>query len=624
MPIAILDAVIPLPGPLERLGERLAGAINLTGQQLVVFIILIIAFGLLITERLRNDIVAVLIVLSLYVTGVLEPEDALAGFSSEPAIVVAGIFVLSAALHQTGLSDTIGAWIGRLAGSSFTRAIAVIMPLVALLSAFTHHVTTTAAMLPVTLNLAKEKDIPPSKLLMPLSFAASLGTTITIIGAPAFLIASDVLRRGGAKGLGVFSIAPIGLALSAAGTVFVLLFGRFLLPSRRGTEDTTTQFRLDDYFTELKILPNSPYLGKTLAEAEADETYRFRVAGWRRAGRSLRTTPNGQLAEGDVLLVRTSPEELVNIRTSTGVELAPVEQYGETVAAPEGKLDDPSELLVQAVVAPGSDMVNRTLADVDFRSRFGAIVVALWRQHGGMQEELAKTRLRPGDVLVLQGDAEALGRVNGDRAFQMMVPFQGEPRLRRKAPVAAGIMLAAVLLAAFNIFSIEMAAMAGAVAVVLSGCLTGRQAYRAIDARIFVFIAGAIPLGAAMEKSGASQKMANGLQQIVGGWNQYAILFALFAVVAVLTQFMSDSATTALFAPVALSLAQALGHRPEPYVVTVAMASVAAFLTPIGHHGNLLIYSPGGYRFADFVRVGAPLTVVAGVIVTFLTPLLWH
>src|SRR5690349_22278296 len=187
-----------------------------------------------------------MIVIALYVTHVLDPKDALSGFSSEPAIVVAGIFVLSASLHVTGLSDSIGSWIGRLAGNSLTRAIAVIMPSVALLSAFTHHVTTTAMMVPVTLDVAREHKMPASKLLMPMSFAASLGTTITIIGAPAFLIASSILQQGGRPGLRVFSIAPIGLALSVVGTLYMLLAGRFLLPNRTGVDDPTSRFRLED------------------------------------------------------------------------------------------------------------------------------------------------------------------------------------------------------------------------------------------------------------------------------------------------------------------------------------------------------------------------------------------
>lgn len=591
---------------------------DLTRPEITFFVIVAAAFALLITERLRNDAVGVLIVVALAVTGLLAPKEALAGFSSEPAIVVAAIFVLSAGMYRTGVSDMIGAFIGRWAGKSLTRALAVIMPSVAVLSAFTHHVTTTAVMLPVTLTLSRERNIAPSKLLMPLSFAASLGTTITIIGAPAFLIASALLQQAGRPGLGIFSIAPIGLALTLAGTLFMILVGRALLPERKGTEEGGARFRLDEYFTELTVRPESALIGRTLQDVERDERYHLDVVGLVRGGRARRRLEDARVEAGDVLLVRTTPEQLVTIREEPDVELHPLTQYEPDKA---GKGDeDLAERLVQAVVAPGSELVARTIGEIDFRRRFGALVLGLWRQQGWLDQEIAQTRLRAGDVLVLQGDDEALGRVAADPGFLMMVPFHGEARPRRRAPVAALIMLGTIVLAAVNAVSIEIAALAGAIAMVLTGCLTPAQAYRAVDARIYVFIAGAIPLGAAMEKSGASKRLAGWLQAVLGDWSQLAVLLAVFAVVAIITQFMSDAATTALFAPVAIALASALGRPPDAFVVTVAMASVVAFLTPIGHHGNLLVYGPGGYRFADFVTVGAPLTLVCALIVALLAP----
>jgi len=603
---------------------------QLSAAQISFFVILAAAFALLVSERLRNDVVAMLIVLALAITGILEPAEALAGFSSEPAIVVAAIFVMSAALHRTGLSDVLGGWIGKLAGASYTRAIAVIMPSVAILSAFTHHLTTTAVMLPVTLTLARERNIAPSKLLMPLAFAASLGTAITIIGAPAFLIASTVLQQAGRPGLGIFSIAPIGLALSAVGTVFILTIGRWLLPERRGAGDSGNRFRLDDYFTELAILAESPFVGKTVDDIERDPRLQVRVVGLIRGGRRLPGPRREEtLRADDVLLVRATAEDIVAIRAERGIELHPITQYeaadgnARSGGAATDEDDEAGGRFVQSVVAPNAELIGRTISEIDFRRRYGAIVLSLWRRQGWLDQEIAQTRLRAGDVLVLQGDEEALARVGTDHSFLMIVPFHGEPRLRRKAPLAGAIMLATIALAAFNVLSIELASLAGAVTMVLAGCLTGGQAYRAIDSRIFVFIAGAIPLGAAMKKTGAADLIAGWLQGALSGWSQLAVLFVLFAVVAVLTQFMSDAATTALFAPVAASLAHALGQPPEAYVVTVAMASVVAFLTPIGHHGNLLVYGPGGYRFVDFVRVGAPLTLLCAIVVTVLASMLW-
>ena len=600
---------------------------NVNPQQIAFLLILIGAILLFVTEWIRTDLVALLVVVALYLTRVLKPDEALSGFSSEPAIVIAGVFVLSRALHVTGLSDSIGSLIGKLAGSSLTRALAVIMPTVALLSAFTHHVTTTAMMLPITLDLSRERKMPASKLLMPMSFAASLGTTITIIGAPAFLIASTVLQQSGRSGLGIFSIAPIGLSLTVAGTLFVLVVGRFLLPTHKGGDDPTKHFRLEDYLTEITVVPGSSFIDKTVNEIGEEGKYHFVPTGVMRKGKRLRAYKNEPLKAGDVLIVRTTPEELVTIRKQSDLELHPVKTYGSAAdrerKEKENEHDDGSDLFVQAVVAPRSPLVGRTLSNVDFKRRYGAIVVGLWRKDGWLNQEVSKVKLRANDVLVLEGDERAVSQVANDNAFLMMVPFHAEPTLRRKAWLAGAIMLATILLAAFNLMTIEMAAVTGAVAVVLTGCIPVNQAYHAIDARIFVFIAGAIPLGTAMQKTGTANVLAGWIQRAVGGWPEPLVLLALFGVVAVITQFMSDSATTALFAPVAVALAQALGRAPEPFVVTVAMASVVAFLTPIGHHGNLLIYGPGRYKFSDFAKVGTPLTIVCAIIVALLAPLIW-
>jgi di/tricarboxylate transporter len=437
-------------------------------------------------------------------------------------------------------------------------------------------------------------------------------------------VASDTLQRFGRKELGIFSIAPVGLSLSAAGILFMLLVGRFLLPERQGTEEPSNRFRLDNYFTEIKILPNSPFIGKTVNEIAEDDHYHFTVVGWLRSGRRMDELRSlRKVEEGDVLLVNTPPEDVVAFREEKGVELHPVARYGAAAPSPGGEQKDVTEQLVQAVVAPNSELIGSSIREIDFLWRYGALVVGLWRQEGFLRQELSSIRLEAGDVLVLLGEEEALAAIARDRAFLMMVPFHGELQPRRKAGLTAAIMLAAIAAATFNAVRLDIVMLAGALAMVLSGCLTARQAYRAINTRIYVFIAGAVPLGAAMQKSGTAALLAQELQSLVTEWPIPFILSMIFVMVAVITQFMSDAATTAVFAPVAASLAQALGHAPEAYVVTVAMASVTACLTPMGHHGNLLIYGVGRYRFADFIRIGTPMTLLSGLVVTLLAPLVW-
>jgi len=594
--------------------------------ELAFFAILVVAIALLITERLRPDLVAVLIILALYLTHLLSAEEALAGFGSEPAIVIACMFVLSGAFQYTGLSAILGQWIGRLAGSTVPRMIAVIMPSAALTSAFTHHVAMTAILLPVTMNLARERNVPASKLLIPLALGSSLGTTIVIISAPSFLVASELLRQVDRPGLGVFSIAPLGLCLTLVGTLYMLLVGQFLLPARASDDTGEDRFRLTGYVTELVILPDSPLLGKSLREVDADKAYDLHIVGAARPGEPIGPPAwDRPVGEGDVLLIRTTPDELVAIREAQGLELAPVVRYEQVQDGAAVRADDRdlAEQLVQVIVAPESDLAGRTIGQVDFRRRYGVLVLGLWRKRGLIWQELARTRLREGDVLVLEGDAAALERVANDRAFLMMLPFQSGGRQPRKALLAAGIMAVTVAAAALRWLTLDMAVLAGAVAMVLARCLTARQAYRSVDVRMYVFVAGAIPLGTAMQRSGAADLLSGWLGSVMGGWDERLILAVLFVAVAVVVQFMgSDSATTALFGPLAIALAQGLGHVPEPFIIAVAVAAITATLTPMAHH-NLVIYGPGRYRFFDFFRVGAPATALIGAIVVALAPVLW-
>jgi di/tricarboxylate transporter len=596
-------------------------------NQLYLFLILIGSVILLFTEWIRLDLTAILIIVMLSLTGVLAPEDALSGFSSEPAILLASVFVLNGALYHTGLSERLGSWIKQLAGKSLERAIGVVMPSVALLSAFTHHVTITGLMLPPLLKLSRESDIPASKLLIPLSFAASLGTTITIIGAPAFLIADGLLKQAGQSGLGIFSIAPIGLVLSLTGTVFFLLLGRFLLPAHQGDEDSTDHFRMEGYYTELVLLPDSPLIGKTIQEVEERQPTDFKVSAWYRNDRP-RNRPYGskKTQEGDVLVIRTNPDKLATIEQERGIALRPLEKYKEILLPSqenENNKEDLSSRLVQSVVAPRSELIGRTIGRIDFVQNYGVIIVGVWRRKGWLRTELSRVRLREGDVLVMTGDPESLKRISENQSFLMLVPFRGEPKPLHKAWLAATIMLLSTAIAALNIIPVEIALLTGALVMILSGCISTQQAYQSIDTRIYVFIAGAIPLGLAMQLTGTANLLAGWLEGLVAGWDIHWILMALFLTAGVITQVMSDAATTALFGPIAIALAQGLNLRPEPFVVTVAMAAVTSFFTPIGHHGNLLVYGPGHYQFSDFVRVGVPLTFAVAIIVSLMAPLLW-
>ncbi|MBB5207958.1 SLC13 family permease [Chiayiivirga flava] len=592
-------------------------------QQITFLVILVGALALFISEKVRIDLAAMLVLMALTLTGILDGKEALTGFSSEPAIIVAAVFVLSAALAATGLTDRIGALIGRAAGGSEWRTIAVVMPAVAALAAFSHHLMVTAMMLPILMRLARDHQLAASRLLMPMSLAASLGTTLTLFSAPAFLLAADLLVRAGEPRLDVFAITPIGAALVLLGAAYMLL-GRWLLPKRMGAADNGDYMRLERYYTELVLAKDSEWAGRNYGEFLKHFDKRLQVVDWLRHGTRKRFRgPDSLLSAGDVLLVRASPDEIASIKDEPGLDLHAVAKYGEAQAKDRDTELLGEEQLVQAVVAPHSEFVGQNIGTIDFFRTLGVIVVGLWRKEGWINSELSQVTLQEGDLLVLWGRQQTFSELAAHRGFLMLVPFAARQKQRSRAPLALIIMAAAVVAAATEVLPAQIAFLCGAVAMVLSRCIGVEDAYRGIDVRIFVMIAGVIPLGIAMEKTGTAQLFADVLLRYTADFSPLAVLLVVFWSGALLTQILSDAATTVLLGPVAISLATGMDLPPTPFVVCTALGAVASFLTPIGHHGNLLILNPGRYTFGDFIKVGVPLTLMIGFVSTWLARWLW-
>ena len=589
-------------------------------EQLLFLAILAAALLLFVRGTFRVDVTAMLVLLSLVIARVLEPMQALAGFSSEPAIIVVSVFVLSAGLGATGVTDQIGLWIGRAAGDSEWRALLVIMPTVALLAAFSHHLMVTAMMLPIVMRFAREHALPASRLLMPMSLAASLGTTLTLFSAPAFLLADDLLRRQVGRGLGIFALTPIGAALVFAGVLYVLLM-RWILPRRSGAGSDQDYLRLEQYYTELVVTSASPWIGKLIGEFRGRFDRRLDLVDWLRDGSRI-TKADEPLRAGDVLLVRASPDEMASVKGEAGLELNAIAKYGDT-AAVTGRAGDGEGQLVQVVVGPGSEFADQTIGQIDFLRKHGVLVVGLWRKESWIAQEISQVRLKEGDLLVLSGDPERYAELARHRGVLMMVPFTSRPRWRHRAPIALGIMIAVVIAAASGQLPTSIIFLAGATAMVVTRCVSVEQAYREIDPRVFVMIAGVIPLGTAMEKTGTAELLARHLLAVSVGWNALTMLAVIFAATALLTQVLSDAATVVLLGPVAIAVAHALGLPAEPFVVCAAIGAVASFLTPIGHHGNLLILGPGRYTFGDFLRIGLPLTILIGALTCWMSQALW-
>jgi di/tricarboxylate transporter len=474
-------------------------------------------------------------------------------------------------------------------------------------------------MLPIMMRLARVQNLSPTRLLMPMSLAASLGTTLTIFSAPAFLLMNHLLLTGGQETLGIFGITPIGIALVLLAIVYMLL-SRWLLPRRKARADEAEYLRLDRYYTELVIEDDSRWIGKPMAEFNRYYEGRLEVAEWLRGGVPQHNKgKESVLAAGDVLFASATPDEIATIESDPGVSLHAVKKYGGT----GGKADEGTHQLVQVVVAPHSPFIGETIGSIDFRKSFDVLVVGLWRRHEWMRDRLSQVKMREGDLLVLRGTPERFAELSSHHGFLMMVPFSANPRRRQYATRTLLIVALTIAAAASGYVPAQMAFLGGAVTLVLTGCVGAEQAYREIDVRIYVMIAGVIPLGLGMEKTGTAAFVADQLQHITAGWTAFGVMLALYWGAALVTQILSDAATTVLLGPISLALALALGLPPQPFIVCTALGAVTAFLTPIGHHGNLLILNPGQYTFGDFFRVGIPLTLGISLLSAWLAQWLW-
>ena len=595
----------------------------MTAPIALYLLILAGALMLLFSTRVRTDLAALLVILALALSGLIPAHAALSGFSSEAALITASVFVISAGLAATGVADGIGHRIGLLAGHSEWRTLLVVMPAVALVAAFTHQLMVVAMMLPALLNLAREKHLAASRLLLPMAYAASLGTTLTVLGAPAFLLTASLLQRSGLPTLGVFSIAPLGLVLVASGTVSMLLL-RWLLPRRSDAESDAALGGLGRYYTEIAVPKGSRWAGRTMDEFMAQYGSHMQVLDWLRAGVSLpRPFAPLPLLDGDVLLVQASPEELAGFVAQPDLVLHAVAQAGEALPRGLSEQAQGQARLFQAMLAPQSALLGRRLGEADLPGRFGVVPVGLWRRDGWLGGEMAQAPLEAGDVLVLWGAPERFRSLAQFRGFLTLSPFRADLRLRHKARHALLILAGSVLAAASGLIEPVLAFMGGAVAMMLSGCVPAEQGYRAIDLRPFLLIAAAIPLGLAMQASGSADWLAHGLQLLLHGQSPFVALLLLFATAALVTQPLSDTASTALLVPVAIALADAMQLSPAAAAITVTTGAVTAFITPIGHHGSLLVLRAGNYRLHDFVLLGLPLTTLIGVVTAWIAPKLF-
>lgn len=595
---------------------------------LLILIITAAAVWLFVTERFRADLVALMVLGVLVLIGLfrpwlgwirperwLTPEEGMSGFSHPATLTVAAMFVLSAGLQQTGAVAIVARMLRRLAGHP-TAFLGVMMLAVGAVSAFINNTAAVAIFLPLVMAACAGGRVSPSKLLIPLSFASQFGGVCTLIGTSTNLLVSSISERAGRGAFSMFEFTPLGVVMLAAGTLYMLIVGRWLLPDRRGTQ-LTQNYQLAEYVTELRVLPGSRLAGQTVAGSQFGRKEDVTLLEIRREGRRLLATAHEPIQADDVLLVRGGARELMAVRAGWKLELEPRFQLADA------ELEAKDLRLAEALVAPRSGLIDRTLGQVDFRRRYQAIVLAIQTRQQTVREKLNRVRLAFGDALLLLGAREDLARLRDDPDFLLLEGVEEPALRRRKIPLAVGIVAGVVALAAFNVMPILVAAIAGCIAMVTSRCLTLDEAYDAIDWKVIFLLAGVLPLGLAVERTGAAQWLAESTLRVVGPLGPTAVLAALYVLTAVLTEFMSNNATAVLMSPVALLAAVSLDVDPRPLLMGVCFAASTSFATPVGYQTNTMVLNPGGYRYGDFARVGIPLNLLFAALAIYFIPKFW-
>ncbi len=583
---------------------------------LLVLVILIFSILLFASDWIRIDIVSLMILLTLGITGLVTPAEAFSGFSNPAVITVAAMFVISAGLTRTGALRPLTTRLLKLSGHSEYRMILTIMLTSALFSAFINNIGATALLMPLAIEMGKKSSVSPSKLLIPLAFGSLLGGVCTLIGTPPNLLANALLLQHTGESFTMFEFTPLGLILLATGILYMITIGHRLLPERKsGT--LTTAYQVKAYIAEVEVLADSKVVNKTIAASHLEENHDLKVRAILRGNQKFPFPHrNRQILAGDILFVEGSPQSILELHHTEGLLVVPEKEYPKD---PFRERED--VLVIEASLTPTSEMAGKTLREVKFAETYGLTVLAIWRSGAPVVRKVDHVVLRFGDVLLLQGTREHVIHMGQNHGFLLLGGIETSPYRPHRGPASVAILATAILLTTTGLMPIMLSATLGALALVMIRCLSIKDAYASIDWSIILLIAGTLPLGIAMEKSGLAAQISSVLVSSAGSLGPWPVLALLILLAMLLTAIMSNAATVVLLAPIAFSTATSLAVDPKPFFMGIALAASICFISPIGHQSNALVMGPGGYRFLDYTRAGAGLNLVSWVLATALIPL---
>ena len=588
-------------------------------NQIVVCILLVLVFVAFIKEWFSPDLVAMGAFVLLLAIGVLDEKSALAVFSNPAPIIVSCMFVLSAALERTGTIEALGEWFEKLAGKKELRVLLVLMLIVAVLSAFVNNTPGVVVFMPIVLALARKHDLIASRFLIPLSYAAIVGGTCTIIGTSTNLVASGIAKESGLDEFGMFEVSKLGIVFVIVTFIYMLLIGRKLLPDRVTLSTLFDSSAGKEFLTSVIISEESELIGKKISETSLSKIRDFRILEVSRSGKKINSPLKDIIFNsGDQLLVKSRVSGVVDVGGSSGVELGFEGGLGLQ------ELQTESAVLIEGVIGPGSSLVGRSIKELNFREKYDVIILALHRRGVNLRDKFEDVRLAFGDTILVEGAPDKINALSQERDFINLSQSNCRPLRRSKVPFAVGALLLFMVLAAFKVAPLIVLALGAALLTLFSKCLEPSEAYEAIDWKVIFMIFGMLGLGTALQKVQVIQILADSLT----GWalvlkNIYVLIALIYLVTAILTELISNNAVAALLTPVAISVAQAMDLDARPLVVAVMFAASASFSTPIGYQTNTYIYGAGGYKFTDFTRVGIPLTIILWVVSVVLIPVMW-
>jgi len=572
------------------------------------------AVALFASEKLRIDLVALIVLGALVVLGIVSPAEALSGFSNEATVTVAAMFALSLGIERSGVLDPLTRLLMKIR-RPWLLTLAMMLA-IAPLGAFVKNVALVATFLPLALRVCQRTGTSPARVLMPMAYAAQMGGVCTLIGTSSNLLADTLAQQHGLAPIGVFEFTRLGAVLAVVGIIYLMVIGRHLLP-RHIDADEPQNTDVGKYVTELEVVQGSPLLGTRIADAKLGERYSVYPLELLRGEQHMWTPRAQRLEVGDVLLVRGDWDKIEEFRRQTRLRHATERRYPEAD-------DKHPRVMTEVMVAPASPIEGQCVADVGLDWGYRSTLLAVHRRGQVLRDKLSTIRLAVGDVLLLLVDEEdAMPKLRNGDAFIVLSERPDARAMSRKAWVAASIMAGVVAVSALHWMPIPLAAICGAIVMALTGCFGRKDVYEAMDWKIIVLLGAILPLGIAIEKTGLSAVMVHEAMVLIGGHGPLAALTMVYLLTALLTELMGHNPSVVLMVGIAVSVAHAMGVDPRPFVVAVAFAAATSFATPVGYPTNTMVYYAGGYRFTDFMKVGIPLIAIFCALSMWLIPVFW-